>query len=203
MWRKNGFTLIELIISITISAIVLIFLFGIVANVIRDIQFSIARSKLLTQINTYVLKMNNYSGFYIRASILQDYTSGSGSDVLMMLDPEEKNGVLFGVINPETGTLDTPQRSLYANKKYMWYRELSQAEIIDLQSNPDNVYNYTFPKDKWLSDIIIKDYQVAKYNSGALLDIEFLVNQNFLDENISLKYSNIWDQNIEKFIFNF
>lgn len=200
---KKAFTLVELVISIAISSIVLVFLFSIVANVILDIQGSIHYSKVLTELNEFTQKMNNYKSFYLSGSLLVDNTSGIGSDVLLFTDLEAQHGVIFWIVEGNSLRLSTPIKHNYSTQRHMGYREVSAWEIAQIQADPSSVYNFKFFADKVQTQTIVKDFQTIFFNWWNVLQVNFEMNTGWINGQEVQKYSDISPNNIDKYNFNF
>lgn len=202
-WQPRGFTLVELIISIMISGIILVFLFSIVTNVVRDIQTWISSSKTLTELATFTSRVNDYKNFYLSGTVLVDNLNEDGADTVLLTDLYDENGIIIAVLDADRLK---PEKKFSANlttKKLLWYREVIQWEISELRWNPAKVYEYKFQKENVLHNVVIKDFQAEFYNSGGLLDINVHVNTGFRDGMDTLKYSDVGNENIERYNFNF
>jgi prepilin-type N-terminal cleavage/methylation domain-containing protein len=201
--EKKAFTFIELVISTVISAIVLLIIFWAVADSIKEISYSIKYSNVLVSYNSLFSKINNYRNIFKSWSILINNTDWTWNDVLILNNTDWSNWVIFWVINKDTMKLEENSNYQYYNDKIIWYRNLSEQEIIDLNLNSLEVYNYTFYNDKIFEELKIKDFQLDLYNSWSIIELTLGVNVPFHEWLKWKKFSEIWSVNIKKIVLDF
>jgi len=180
-YKKYAFTLLELIISITISSIIILVIFSFVSDTLDAISSSKKQTEFLGSLDQFVIELGNYKSIYNSGSILIDNTSTLGNDVLILKNSLGTDGVIFGVINTQTAKLENNATFDKYDDKIIGFRELSSSEITALNSDPTLVYDYTFYNDKMFQNIKTKSFQVNTYNTGAIVDVNFVVNIDYIE----------------------
>ena len=88
-------------------------------------------------------------------------------------------------------------------KKVLWYRKVSEEELIEIIWDKNLLYDYKFNLDELMPNILLKDLQVEPYNLWEIFEITFFANLNYTEESNWMRYSEITNERIEKIIFNF
>lgn len=184
MKNKYGFTLTELIIWITISAVVLLAVLWFISNVMSDFWKSRKKTEFITTLYDFTTKVNEYRAIHSNIEII----SQSWAFDTLMLYSTWSTGVLFGVVNVWSGTLDLPSNKTIYSKKFLWYKELTSNQVNDRLISSGSIYDYNFFKDKVFRDMYVTWFDLTSYNSGSLvnLDLDLLVyyKDNLLDSSI-------------------
>jgi prepilin-type N-terminal cleavage/methylation domain-containing protein len=81
---KKAFTLVELIISIMISAIILFIVISFVNNVFDEIKYTNKKTDILKSFYDIETTFKNKKNKFLSGSILIDNNTGSGTDVLLL-----------------------------------------------------------------------------------------------------------------------
>ena len=173
MKKNQWFTLTELIIGITISAVVLLAVFGFISNVMSDFWKSRKKTEFITTLYDFTAKVNEYKAVYKNSLVID---TSWGHDTLFLYNTGS-TGVIFGVVDIVSWQLDAVVNSNTYWSKLLWYRELSSTQVSDVISDNTQVYTYNFFLDKLFRDMYIKWLQMEPYNTWALvnLDLEILV----------------------------
>ena len=201
---KKAFTLVELIVAVTISAIILLFLMSFIADTFNEIAYSNKKTKLLINLYEVEDRFKTLKQQYLSGIILKDNIEWVWSDIILLRTlPTEpiQWWYIFAQVEEDTLKIDNSSNVNNISKKVLGYRKISSSELLALNST--NVYDLKFNLDEIFPNIYLKDFQVELYNSWTIIQISLHVN---LDYNIELnwwKYSNIWNESIEKIIFNF
>jgi len=201
---KKAFTLVELIVAVTISAIILLFLMSFIADTFNEIAYSNKKTKLLINLYEVEDRFKTLKQQYLSGIILKDNIEWVWSDIILLRTlPTEpiQWWYIFAQVEEDTLRIDNSSNVNTISKKVLGYRKISSSELLALNST--NVYDLKFNLDEIFPNIYLKDFQVELYNSWTIIQISLHVN---LDYNIELnwwKYSNIWNESIEKIIFNF
>lgn len=175
--KLNAFTIVELMVSITISVILLWGIFYFMSDTILGISRSSAQSSFLKNFYgfTTILDTGNLE-------ILHNYTD-EWFDVAILKSVDGLSGVLIWVVDRETLKL-TPvlNWNIYHNS-VLWYRALSENEIMNIDSDSSIVYDYDFFPDKLFNTFNLRNFQLESYNSWStvemVLDIFPYYNPNF------------------------
>jgi hypothetical protein len=187
---KKWFTFTELIVAITISTILLIFIFKFVADTVNILSETTRKSRILVSFYEFVVRFDNYRNNFPIATIVKDFSQGYGYDVVLLKTFDSKIWVLFWVVNKDTMMLDGTWSYNQFWPKIVWFRELTQWDITSINSNPDMVYTYSFFEDKVFSPLIMRNFQTDLYNSGTIVDMNVWV---LLSEFSGLEWTS-WSQ---------
>jgi len=204
--KKKAFTIIELIISITITIIIIWWIMVFISSLSSEIEYSTKKTNIITEISDIENKIDEIKSKYTSWIILIDNESWTGSDVLLFrknIWDDIQDWYILAQIDFNNKVIDWSWNVDNIWKKVLGFRKISETELITIDSNPLEIYNYTFHLDNIFKNITLKDFQVSFYNSGDIWEIELYINTDYRYNNSSLKYSEITNENIEKFIFNF
>lgn len=202
-WSQKAFTLVELIVAVVISSIILVVVFSYVSETMRAISYSLKVSEFMTSYQDFTTQLDNYRKIYDYNEIVIDNAKWDGNDVLLLTNWSQESWVLFGVVNAESMQLERNVLYPIYNDKIIWYRELTQQDIIDIDSDAQVVYDYDFFRDKVFEDIKMKDFQALLFNSWSLVDLNLYVNMDYLPWLNGSDFIDISDEYIEKFNINF
>jgi len=204
--KKKAFTIIELIISITITIIIIWWIMVVISSLSSEIEYSTKKTNIITEISDIENKIDEIKSKDTSWIILIDNESWTGSDVLLFrknIWDDIQDWYILAQIDFNNKVIDWSWNVDNIWKKVLGFRKISETELITIDSNPLEIYNYTFHLDNIFKNITLKDFQVSFYNSGDIWEIELYINTDYRYNNSSLKYSEITNENIEKFIFNF
>ncbi len=203
---KKAFTLIELTVSVLISAIILIFLMIFLADTFNEIAYSNKKTKLLIEFYELENQLKNIKEQYLSGVILKDNIKWEWSDVILLktspLEPIQW-GYIFAQVNKTSFKIDTDKNVDTVWEKVLGYKKISSIQLTELLLDANKVYNYEFNLDEIFPNILLKDFQAKLYNSWKIFDIFLEVNLNYKKQLNWSKYSEIWNESIEKIIFNF
>lgn len=199
----SAFTLVELVVSIVISSIILLWIMKILGEVVYELSYSTQSSKLhieMVEVNKLLADRGNK---YHKKTLLIDEIRWEWTDVVLFYNEAETQWIIYGIINPETLKIFTGSTYSQYNKKHLWYREVNESEISTLFSTPLTVYSYSFFPDKIHSQIYISDFQVQLYNVGSILDINMSFILNYTTEKLWMKWADLPKDNIYSLNLNF
>ena len=178
----KAYTLAELIVAVLISAIVLTVLMSFITTSMNEITFSNKQTNTISRVNDLTIQINNYRGAYSSWSILVD-NSGTGSDVFLMKNSENTGWMILWVVSWDSLQLENSiQDYNTVYQKYLALRELSEPELIAVESTPSLIFDYTFNRDKIFDDIIVKDAQFELYNTWAVIDMWLDILLNYKED---------------------
>jgi hypothetical protein len=80
--------------------------------------------------------------------------------------------------------------------KVLGYRQLSETELTNINSNPSLVYDLKFFPDKLFDGLKMKDFQMSIYNSGTIINMDLDVLLYYNDSNKDLRLDNINPEDI-------
>lgn len=148
----------------------------------NEITFSNKQTNTISRVNDLTIQINNYRGAYSSWSILVD-NSGTGSDVFLMKNSENTGWMILWVVSWDSLQLENSiQDYNTVYQKYLALRELSEPELIAVESTPSLIFDYTFNRDKIFDDIIVKDAQFELYNTWAVIDMWLDILLNYKED---------------------
>ena len=120
-YKNKAFTLIELVVSVLISAVVLLVVFSFTWDTIANLVDVNRKSDSLQQFYSFITRVGSHKSQFIVPSVLVDKdtlgttspTVGIGHDVLYFIDAEEKWAMLWGIIDPKTMRLEVDAKYPY------------------------------------------------------------------------------------------
>lgn len=166
----SAFTLIELVVSIVISTIVLVIVFGFTWDTIANLVDVNRKSDSLQEVYRFSNILSSHKWKYIVPEIIVDNPKWIGHDVLYMRDPWSNWWVIWAVIDSETLQIEDASKYDYYGNKILWYRLLSDSELATMSGSTSVIYDYVFFEDKLFNGFKTKEFQLELYNSWALLE---------------------------------
>lgn len=167
-------TLVELIVSLSITAIVLI----IIVVFISDGTQNITRSLTQTQITDEVILLNEVlqkldQSWYSEFQMLYDAPVWAGMDIFMLTRPDESDGYIWSVVD----TRDYTAAGIYDDyyTRVLGYRRLSASEIAALNIDVTPMYDYEFFLDKTFPHLVTRNLQIQTYNTGSIVEMSLWV----------------------------
>ena len=203
---KKAFTLVELILAITISAIVLLFLMNYLASIFDEISYTNKKTKLIISLYEVEYKIRTLRQKYLLSDILKDNLEWDWSDILILkTDPGEPEQwwYIFALIDKDTLKVDPNGNIDNISEKVLAHRKISSSELWELNTSPDKIYEYSFNRDEIFEDMILKDFQLNIYNWWKIIEVIIYSNIDYETETNWEKYSLLWNLKIEKIVFNF
>ena len=100
-----------------------------------------------------------------------------------MKNIDSSKGVIFWVVSKESMSIEPDLGYKIYSDKVLWYRILSENEIIDIETTLTNIYNLKFFPDKVYDGLKVKDFQMDMYNSWAIIDMNMEVLLYYNDSN--------------------
>lgn len=181
---KKALTLVELVISITISSVVMLIVLTFVADSIETVISSNKKTEIYEDLFRFKNDFNQFSRWgYFNQDLIVSNVSWSGSDIILMKNIDSSKGVIFWVVSKESMSIEPDLGyKIYADK-VLWYRILSENEIIDIETTLTNIYNLKFFPDKVYDGLKVKDFQMDMYNSWAIIDMNMEVLLYYNDSN--------------------
>ncbi|MCH8519026.1 hypothetical protein LAT59_04675 [Candidatus Gracilibacteria bacterium] len=157
-----GFTLTELLVSITISVMILGGVFYFISETLLGLARSSSQSEFL-------------KSFYTFSSILDsgdfEIISNDGYHIGLLESPNTGEGIIIGVIDATNLRLITPmEQSLYLPSAIA-YRAMSEDEITAVRSNLNSVYNLEFLQDGVFDNFYVNVFEFTPYNSEDIYEL--------------------------------
>ncbi|MCP4523436.1 MAG: hypothetical protein GY828_04390 [Candidatus Gracilibacteria bacterium] len=205
--KKNigALTLMELVIAVTISAIVLLFAVGYIADILGYIGESRRQVVVTSHLNNYMQSFQNTLHKYPKPTILVDYGPGIGNDVLLLEDPSGTGGVIFTVVDiVDDRPKDNTDFSTY-HEQILGYRELDNSELTALKGNTGSYVDYTFFGNKLFHELQAKEFQVDIWNSGSgnIIDMNLEIYNNRYPDFVGVDVQTIPAEYFTKYNYSF
>ncbi len=194
--KKNiiAMTLVELIIAVTISSIVLLFVVVYISDVLWLIWESRKATSNFVELQEISQTLQQLKYKYPVASI----DSSAGAEVLILKNIEDTDAVAIGIIQADTKNLsDASQIPVYSQKF------LARRFLLETESSFDN--SISFSGSEFFPNISIKDidFEIFNFASGSLVEMNLEYIKNYSDNRL---WENIWDmstQNFQNYNFSF
>lgn len=197
--KKKAFTLIELVISITISSIIFFIVFSFVVDSVDELTQSNYKMDSIDDIFSFRNVFSRYvRWWYMFISTIWT----TNNSVILLKNASYTDWYIFWVVNRNTMKI---QKDYIYWDNTIWYRRVTETEINDIEADSNKVYNLSFFNDKIFEWIKVKDFNAEFYNSWAILDIYLsstLTNDLYLYWQ-SLTGSTIKSDDLVEFNFNF
>jgi len=203
---KKAFTLVELLVSITISVIILFIVVVFLTNVFDEITYTNNKTTILSELYNVETAFKNTKNEYLSGNILIDNDVDKWTDVLLFRTLSWANNqkwFVFAMVNLDTMKIDWKNNAWVIWDKYLWFRKLSDFELNKIDWNVDSVYDIKFNYDEIFKNMNLQNFQVELYNSGSIYESEIYIDINHKDELNWILYENNWNSKIEKILFDF
>ena len=183
--NKKWLTLVELVVSITISAILFSFVFVFITDSIDWIHDSNTKTNIMDNVFNTKDKISRYVEWgYIINNVI--WTWWISNKVLYLTNSDYSEWVIFWIVDSDTMKLQSVDLYWINN---LWYRELSPTEILTIESDESKVYDLFFYQDKIIDDSIIKSFEPVLYNWGIIIDVNIEYLEFFNEELIWKSFS--------------
>ena len=186
---KQALTLVELVISVTISSMVLFIVMTFIADSIETVVWSNKKTEVFDDVFAFKDNFWRFSRWgYLEQTLFIDNESGTGSDVFLLKNIDTSEWIIFWVVDSETLKISPISNYKVYGNKVLWYRKLSQTEVVTVEATPTEVYNLSFFPDKLYHWLKIRDFQIDPYNLWEIFDIniEILLYYNETNDGILL-----------------
>lgn len=174
--KNKGFTLVEIVVAITISVMVIGGLSVFLTKTQTDILSSRQKTAVYTNLSDFIGAMRNFTKLYESGSIV---VSGSGYNTVLMMKRDKTSGVLIGVVGQgnagNVSKLDPVANKGIYGKKVIAYQKLTGSQVADILANTGSVYGIDFSDEGLFKELPVTDFSVTPYNTGAILEYHITV----------------------------
>lgn len=187
--KKNIFamTLVELVIAITISSIVLLFVVVYISDVLWLIWESRKATSNFVELQEISQTLQDLKYKYPVATI----DSSTGEEILLLKNIENTDWVAIWIVQS-----DTKQLSTTAEIQNYWQKFLARRFLLSTEISFDS--NISFSGSEFFPNISVKDvdFEIYDFASGSLVEmnLEYLKNYSAQRE-----WENIWDMSVQNF----
>lgn len=201
---KKALTLVELVISITVSSIVMLIVLTFVADSIETVIWSNKKTEIYEDLFRFKNDFNKYArGWYLRKELIAKSATWTQSSIILLQNIDETKGVVFWVVDKKTMSIEDHTTHTIYSDKVIWYRNLSEFELTNINADPTDIYGLKFFPDKLFEWLKIKDFQMELYNSWAIIDMNLEVLLYYNDSNKWILLSDISPEDIIDINLNF
>jgi len=201
--KKAWFTLVELMVALSISALVLLVIFNFITDTIVQLVETNRKSQFLWDFARFTGRMNSHMSTFSNTSILIDQSDTVWQDVLLLKNIEWNAGMVWWVVDASTFKLLPNSKYGKYENAVMWYRLISSAELADITATPTNIYNYSFFWDKTFSDFKVKKFQTEYFNGTDILSIDLSIETTYEPELLWIDWSTLPTENLFEVNINF
>lgn len=179
--KINAFTIVELMVSITISVLLLGWIFYFMSDTILWISRSSSQTNFLKNFSNFTTILERWN-----PEVFLDYAE-EWFDVVLLKFPNKNGWILIGVIDRKTLSLSPISKGNIYHDSVLWYRNISSDEIINIQADNNIIYSYDFSPGDLFDTFNLRNFQLNTYNSWSLLEMKLDIfpqyNPNFTGEN--------------------
>lgn len=201
---KKALTLVELVISITISTVVMLIVLTFVSDSIETVLSSNKKTEIYEDLFRFKQEFNSFSRWgYFQQDLIVTSATGSQSDIILMQDINNAKWVVFWVVNKETLAIEREADYQLYYDKVLWYRTLSETELAAINLNPTLIYDLNFFPDKLFDWLKIKDFQIDQYNNWIIIDMNLEILLYYNDTQDWILLSDISSEDIISVNLNF
>lgn len=187
--KKNIFamTLVELVIAITISSIVLLFVVVYISDVLWLIWESRKATSNFVELQKISQTLQDLKYKYPVATI----DSSTGEEVLLLKNIENTDWVAIWIVQS-----DTKQLSTTAEIQNYWQKFLARRFLLSTESSFDS--NISFSGSEFFPNISVKDvdFEIYDFASGSLVEMNLEYLKNYSAQR---NWENIWDMSVQNF----
>lgn len=197
--KKKAFSLVELVISITISSIIFFIVFSYIVESVNELSKSNIEINNIGGIFSFQKKFNNFVRWgYMFISTLWTTTNS----VILIKNKDFTDWYIFWVVDKNTMKIE---KNYVYWENTIWYRRVTGNEINSIELDVNNAYDLTFHRDKILEWTKIKDFRTDYFNTWTILNIyvSSILNNNPDLNWESLSWSIIRSEDLVEFNFNF
>jgi len=202
--NKIAFTLVELVVAITISSIIFLWVLNLVWDTLHELWVSNRSSKLIVSLSEVINRFEVLNSSYSKKSLFVDKPQWKGTDILLLSNSDSSWGAIIALVDPRSKRIYnvTSSYPLY-NQKHIGYRTLDATELATIIADPSEVYNLSFYSDKIFYDIYVRDFQLVLYNSSTIADIQMSLLLQYWKESEWIPWKDVWSKDLLNINLNF
>lgn len=171
--KKQGFTLVEMLIAISITTLIISGISIFLTKVTDSIFESQNKTKISVSLSDFVEKMNSIRTRFASGSIIDT----SGYDVLLFTNTGGTAGALVGVVSYNNSLsgylLDTNTPFEKTNPKLLGIQDLTMSQVAQVKTGTGaSAFTVPFQVDSIYTPLVAKTFSATPYQSGTILDID-------------------------------
>lgn len=194
--KKYWFTLIELVISISILFVVLSWISYSVFNLSWNVEKISYEVKIFDDLNDFIVDKNL---FYYSSWVI--ITWSWKYDTILLYN--SNNGYLISVFNDFNWWKNykiSGDKNTY-KKDYLWYFKINKQILDNFLLNTWSLYSFEFNNWKIYKNLLVNDFFITPYNTWSIFQIDMSTLKNF-NQNYIWKdktFLNILEDDLSKF----
>lgn len=178
-----GFTLIEIVVAITISVIIMGGVLGFLTKVQNDIVTSKQSTRVYTSLTDFMGIMRNFGKLYGSGSVIVESTGAY--NVWLLVRSDKTSWILIWIVEEKGGNLSkldpVANKGTYG-KKVIAYQKLTAWQISSILASTGSVYDVEFNNEWLFKDLTTTDFLITPYNSGSIFEYKLTIGTPFYAE---------------------
>ena len=157
--NNAALTLIELVISMTISSMIFVMVFVFMSDSIEE----------LTDNNVKITSIESYFDFKDTLSRFIEWWysdplvfTWSSNDVLYLKNQDATEAIIIWIVNLKTKKI---QQDYVFWDNFLWYRKISNLEMLEIDFDNNKILEKIFQNDKIFMWLRTKDFKLDLYNN--------------------------------------
>ncbi|EKD66156.1 MAG: hypothetical protein ACD_49C00061G0003 [uncultured bacterium (gcode 4)] len=205
MRKNHGFTVVEMVIAMTIWSMIMLWISYFIGEINSKIISSQNKGNLYTWVNDFIDKIWVKKNLYWSSAIL---TQNQNYNALLMTNKEQNGGILIWVVNnsktsPNYLKLDPIWNYGIYENKVLGIRQLTQNQVWDIMTNSWNIYNIEFFEDNLFPSLFVKSFNLIWYNSWAIVEAKITFYESFLSGYLWKELDKVPENKIYDITLNF
>jgi prepilin-type N-terminal cleavage/methylation domain-containing protein len=188
---KKAFTLIELLISITISSIVILWFTQIYMSIQDSIIFSQRKAIVFNDIKDFTTKLTYSTNLYNSWLIISQIGK---FDTLIMTNSWLTDAYLiwvFDCTNTSGINIKLASDNLIYDNKCFGYFPLKQSQITSIITNTWTIYTSAFNGWNIYPNLIVKNFVVKEFTPNHIFDLNIDFFDSFYTQLVSMLISDL------------
>lgn len=190
-FMKNAFTLIELLIAITISSIVILGFTQIYTNIQDGILFSQRKAVIFNDIKDFTTKLSYSTNVYNSWFII---TQTAKFDTLLMTNSGATDAYIiwvFDCTNTSGMNIKLASDNITYDNKCFWYFPLKQTQVASIITNNFSIYSANFNWWNLYSNLIVKNLVIKEFSPNHIFDLNIDFFDSFYSQFVSKLVSDL------------
>lgn len=183
MYNNKWFTIMEVVIAISISTLIIIWLSFFIWEINYKIISSQKKWNIYIEINDFIDKMWVKKNLYWSSSI---FTQNQNYNALLMTNLLQNSWILIWVVNfdynsPYYLKLDPDSNKNIYNKKVLAMKQLTESQVSQIITNSWSIFSINFFEDNLYPNLLTKSFNLSDYNSWSIIEMKISFYENYLN----------------------
>lgn len=171
MFRK-GFTLVEIVVAISISTLLLAGTVGVASKAVDSLTEAKAKGQTYSSLTDAISKLNSVRNAFPLVTVVQ---VPSGYDYVVFTNSGHTAGVLVGVANAGSGANDfrLDPVSDYANygDKVLAVQDMTAMQTTAVLADHSAAYAVSIREESLSRKLVLESFEATSYNADKLVDL--------------------------------